>query len=264
MVSLLLECAAADKDMLSARLWEAGTSGIVERDAAGGGVELQAFFESEFPAAEFAEFHPRWQAGDATDWVRVFEDSWQPFPVGGKWFLVPEWRDDPAPAGRLRLTIHPGRACGTGWHPATQLSLCALEQHLRPGDVVLDLGTGSGILAEAAVLLGARFAAGCDIDREAAAIARENLRGVERSGVFAGSVRSVASGAIDFVIANINAETIVMLLPEIARVARDRIALAGFPERDLARVRKALAVSFDETAVDEQDGWILLAATLRR
>jgi ribosomal protein L11 methyltransferase len=256
--SLFLRCTDAEKDLLIERVWELETSGVVERDI-GDGLELQAFFDERFDAAEFSAHDPRWQEEAPTDWVQVFEDSWQPFPVGRRFYLVPEWRNEPTPDGRLRLTIHPGRACGTGWHPATQLSLLALEDYLKPGDTMLDLGTGSGILAEAALLLGARFVAACDIDAEAVAVARENLRrlGV---GLYLGSIRSVASGSIDLVMANINAETIAMLMPEIARIARDRVILTGFPERDLARVRRSLLGSFREFAALEQDGWMCLAA----
>jgi ribosomal protein L11 methyltransferase len=254
MVSLFLNCNSEQKDYLVEQLWELGTSGIVERDG-----ELQAFFDERFDASRFSAHDPRWQEEAPTDWVKAFEDSWQPFAVGRRFFLVPKWRGDPAPEGRIRLTIHPGRACGTGWHPATQLSLTALEEYLKPGDTMLDLGTGSGILAEAAMLLGARFVAACDIDREAVAVARGNIT---QPGValYAGSVRSVASRSVDLVMANINAETIAMLMPEIARVARDRVILTGFPERDAARVRGSLAGAFREVAELEQDGWICLVS----
>ena len=72
-----------------------------------------------------------------------------------RFFLVPEWRDDPAPEGRVRLIMHPGIACGTGTHAATRLCLTAMERHVAAGDSVLDVGTGSGILADAARVLGA-------------------------------------------------------------------------------------------------------------
>ncbi len=256
MYSVFLESAPADKDLLSAELWDLGAVGIVERDLPGGNVELQAFFpEPVVLPAPLAG--ARWQKEAEVDWVRVYQDAWQPFTVGERWFLTPEWRTDPPPEGRLRLIIHPGRACGTGWHPATQLSLMALEKHLKPGETVLDLGAGSGILSQAAALLGARRIAACDIDFEAAAIAARNLAGLPVS-VFAGSTRALRDGAADFTVANINAETIVSLASEIARLTRRCAAVAGFPERDAPRVRAALSRHFNIAAADELDGWASL------
>ena len=263
MLSLFLYCTDAEKDLLSSALWDTGTTGIVERDRPGG-IELQAFFDSEIPVAAFAAHNPHWQEEAPTDWVRVFEDSWQPFEVGARFYLVPEWRGDPAPSGRLRLAIHPGRACGTGWHPATQLSLLALERELAAGDRVLDLGTGSGILAEAALLLGASKVIACDIDFEAVTVARRNLEScLERVALFAGSVRSIAEQSVDLAVANINAETIVAVLPALARIAKLRIVLTGFPERDLPRVRTALPTALCETGLLEQDGWVCLTLAHR-
>ena len=79
-----------------------------------------------------------------------------PMEVGEKFFLVPEWRDDAPPPGRFRITVNPRMAFGTGVHESTRLCLEAMEEFVRPGSDVLDVGTGSGILAKAADLLGAR------------------------------------------------------------------------------------------------------------
>src|SRR5205085_2769695 len=110
-----------------------------------------------------------------TDWEQVARDSWPPLPVGKRFYLVPPWHTTPAPAGRIRLEINPGMACGTGWHPCTQLSLEALEEYVHPGASVLDVGTGSGILSIAAGLLGATHVFGCDIDFDAVSIAKERI-----------------------------------------------------------------------------------------
>src|ERR1700738_1813831 len=88
----------------------------------------------------------------------------QPMTVGARFFLVPEWRDDPTPAGRFRIAVNPGQAFGTGVHETTRLCLEAIEEFVRPGSAVLDVGTGSGILARAAALLGAKRVYGCDVD----------------------------------------------------------------------------------------------------
>src|SRR5215831_2815552 len=145
MFSLEIECDPDDRDLLIAELWEHGSEGIVELSPD----TVRAFFDdsadrralrSQFPGAREREEEQR-------DWVQSARDLLQPMRVGQRFFLVPEWRDDPAPDGRFRITINPGLAFGTGVHETTQLCLEALEEYVRPGVTVLDVGTGSGILA---------------------------------------------------------------------------------------------------------------------
>jgi ribosomal protein L11 methyltransferase len=126
--------------------------------------------------------------------------------------------------------MQPGMACGTGRHPATQLCLRALERVLRPGDTVLDVGTGSGILCEAARLLGAGKIAGCDIDADAIQIARRRVG----APLFVGSVHGVRDEWASVIVANINSFTIETLAPEFerARMAGGSLILSGFPEWD--------------------------------
>ena len=143
----------------------------------------------------------------------------------GAWSLTP--------AGRLRLAIYPGMACGTGRHPATQLALEAIEQYVRPGDSVVDVGTGSGILAAAAALVGAACVVGCDVDPDAIRIARERVS----IPMFVGSAGAIRSALADVVIANIDAATIEELAPEFARIRKPEsmLILTGFPEWDSSR-----------------------------
>ena len=231
MFSLLLHCAPLEEDLLTAELWEQNTAGIA--DEPGG---LRAFFEEDARAPEmlqrFAGFAPELRIEAETDWARVSRDAWPPMLVGERFFLAPPWRDDPAPAGRLRLEIDPGMACGTGRHPATQLCLEAMERYVHPGSTVLDVGTGSGILSAAAQLLGAARVFACDIDAGAVAIARRRVT----AAFFAGSIDAVASGTADVIVANINSETIERLRPEFERVRRhgtqSTLILSGFPEWD--------------------------------
>ncbi len=186
--------------------------------------------------------------------------AWQPVKVGKRFYLAPEWDESETPVGRIRLTVHPGMALGTGDHPATRLALTAMEQHLQPGERILDVGTGTGILLAAAFLLGAR-GAGCDIDYESARTARHNLiRDAHPPRVFAGSLRAVAPASADVVIANINAATHESLAAEYARVARRLIILAGFPERHEAGVEQALwAQGWHPAARLTDREWVCLA-----
>ena len=229
MFSLLLLCAPALEDELTAELWEAGTAGIVEEP---GG--LRAFFDDGFDERilllRFAAYAPELRREQAVDWEQISRDAWPPLLVGEKLFLAPPWRDDPTPNGRLRLEMTPGMACGTGHHPATQLCLEAMERCLRAGAVVLDVGVGSGILSAAAQLLGGGLVIGCDIDQDAVAIARERLS----SAVFVGSVDAVRSSFADAIVANISSAALEQLSGEFARVRKPDsvLILAGFPRWD--------------------------------
>lgn len=240
MFSITLNAAAAKRDELIADLWEEGTAGITESED-----WVRAFFEDAVDATRlvrrFDAYTPTLERVEEHDWVAEAQNQWQPFPVGERFYLVPEWRNDPAPCGRIRLTIYPGMACGTGTHPATQLCLRALEQHVTEGVSLLDVGTGSGILAEAARLLGADPVFACDIDPGAAAVARANLtKSIFNVPVFAGSVRSVRSGAVNVVAANLNLAALQSIRTDVLRVLRDGglLIVAGFREDESEQAAK--------------------------
>lgn len=200
----------AEQDALIAELWEAGTLGVTE-----GPGELEAWFETEEAAARFGSPQP----APTIDWVAKVQDEWPALEVGEKFFVVPPWNTDPTPPGRFRLEINPGQQCGTGQHPCTQKCLIEMERYVRPGDSVLDVGSGSGILSIAAKMLGAERVIACDIDETAA----------QPVPFFQGSVDAVRDGSFDVVIANISEDVIGDMLPDFLRVARVRI-LSGFQD----------------------------------
>jgi len=229
--SLLFRSPGDRQDLLVADLYECRTAGLSEEEFG-----LRAFFEEDRAAPElmarFAGFAPELRCEAPVDWEQATREAWPPISVGERFFLVAPWdRDSPSPPGRLRLEIYPGMACGTGRHPATQLCLTALERYVKPGARVLDVGSGSGILSDAARLIGAGTVMACDIDIHAVRIARERVN----LPMFVGSADAVRSGWADVIVANIDAATLERIAPELQRVRgpNSTLILSGFPEWDL-------------------------------
>jgi ribosomal protein L11 methyltransferase len=242
MYSLFLECLETEAELLSVELWEEGAAGIQEETLPGARCRLRAWFVDPSGLLQrFSSFRPRVEADPNIDWELHSRQAWRPFEVGRRLYLAPEWDESATPRGRIRLTIHPGMALGTGAHPATQLCLQALDKHLVPSDTLLDVGTGSGILTAAGLRLGSARAYGCDIDPASAATARANLlRDALPAAVFAGSTRAVRSLSVDVLAANINAVTHETLAAEYARMARRLLVLSGFPDRYVPRIERAM------------------------
>jgi ribosomal protein L11 methyltransferase len=155
----------------------------------------------------------------------------------------------------LRIAVNPGLAFGTGVHETTQLCMEALEDYLAPGMSVLDVGTGSGILAVAARLLGAGRIYACDIDAVAVEIAG-GLKDPPRR--FVGSVDAVASGSVDVVVANISPETIVRLGPDLLRVRRAGGVLlaSGLEGADIGKVQEKMP---EAREIRHKGEWALMA-----
>ena len=249
MFSILFHSPTEREDYLVAELWELGTQGIVEEE---GGI--RAFFDGRSNPvswlARFAEFSPELRHEALTDWSQISRDAWPPLDIGERFFLVAPWSTHPTPAGRLRLEINPGMACGTGRHPCTQLCLEAIGRYVRLGDLLIDIGTGSGILSAAALLVGAGRVVACDIDPQAVRIASERT---DDPHLFIGSADAIRSASADVVVANIDAATIEGIAPELARVLKpaSTLILSGFPEGDVPD-------GFQPKETLRLDGWICL------
>ena len=155
------------------------------------------------------------------DWMAAWKQHYHPIPIGSKLLILPAWIEQHDTA-RIPVRIDPGMAFGTGTHPSTQLCLEMLETYVRPGQPIIDIGCGSGILSIAAVKLGSRHALAVDIDPAALRGTRENAaaNGVEQQiEVGQGSLQHILSGCFSIqqaplVLANILAPVLVEMLEQ--------------------------------------------------
>jgi ribosomal protein L11 methyltransferase len=260
MFSIDLACAPKDKDLTIAELWEAGCTGIVELDDDGG---MRVFFDDDARASSLqSRFGGEIKPADTRDWVAFAHEYLKPMEIGERIFVCPEWRDDPTPPGRIRIVVNAGLAFGTGAHETTRLCLEALERHLKPGMTVVDVGTGSGILAEAAVKLGAGEVHANDNDPEAVAVARENFQRAEVDVALSlGSADVFPENFADLIVANISPAWISDLAPEWVRILKPggRAILSGFEADDIPRVSAALEAAGARIAAEfGEHGWRMI------
>lgn len=151
------------------------------------------------------------------DWAHAWKKFYHPLRIGRRVVLKPTWETFAARPDDIIIELDPGMAFGTGLHPSTRLCIAALEELVRPGDAVLDLGTGSGVLALVAAKLGAGQLLATDIDTLAVQVARENahLNHIplgEQLQIEHGSIPHDQPGRFQVIVANILAEVLVDLL----------------------------------------------------
>jgi len=230
--------------------------------------ELEAELTAEFGecVAGFA-----WRVVEDRVWEREWLKDFRPMRFGERLWVIPGGMELPLEAGAeaITLALDPGLAFGTGTHPTTALCLRYLDS-LRAelvGARVLDVGCGSGILAVAALRLGAATAVGVDIDPQAEIATRENA---ERNGVAAQvSLQPAAppwpGAPYDFTLANILAGPLVELAPDIAAATRagGGVVLAGLLAAQAAEVMAAYAPHFAMVEFGTVDGWTCLAGRRR-
>jgi ribosomal protein L11 methyltransferase len=244
MFSIDLTCTTEAKDTTIADLWELGSTGIIELADTDQMASLRAFFDDDALQPELqVRYNGQIAPADLRDWVAFAHEFLKPMEIGQRIFVCPEWRDDPTPPGRIRITVNAGLAFGTGAHETTRLCLEAIERHLQPGMIVFDVGTGSGILAEAAVKLGAGKVFATDNDPEAVTVAKENF---EKAGVAVevtgNSIETYPDHFADIVVANISPAWIADLAAQWVRVLKPNglAILSGFEGADVPGVQAAL------------------------
>jgi ribosomal protein L11 methyltransferase len=192
------------------------------------------------------------------DWVRLTQSQFEPIPITDRLWIVPSWHVAPDPEA-ITLVLDPGLAFGTGSHPTTRLCLQWLEAGLKGGESVLDYGCGSGILAIAAVKLGAGPVIGVDVDTQAITASRDNA---ERNQVTAGfSLPDTApAGQFDVLVANILTNPLKALMPLLAARVKPggRIALSGILAEQAEEVMALYGQAFAMRLWREAEGWVCL------
>jgi len=200
------------------------------------------------------------------DWATSWKEFFHSIKVGERIVIKPSWEEYAATPEDLVIELDPGMAFGTGTHHTTAMCCRALEQVVQPGDVVFDVGTGSGILAVAAAKLGAGKVHAVDLDSVAVRVAKENVT-INNVGhvveVKQGDLLTGVSGQADLVIANIIATIVIQLLADIpARLKEGGIFIASgiITERLSEVVAAMVAQNLVVEKVIEEGGWVAVVA----
>ena len=255
------------KDAVVGELSQCGATGFWENgEPASGITRLEAFFSANadmqdveirlhevFVRASLSAPSMTVAPVAERDWLGEWKKSYVSFPIGTGFYIIPSWSDAGCPPDRFPIRIDPGQAFGTGTHETTQLTLELLEtlrQRIDASRQIMDLGTGSGILAIAARLLGFQRIAGCDNDADSVKVAVENIeRNVDGVSAYCGSIDAVSSESVDLLLCNLTADVIIQLFAEIVRTMRaGGIAiLSGILVEQREQIRNVL----------DRAGWII-------
>ncbi|MBQ2933631.1 MAG: 50S ribosomal protein L11 methyltransferase [Clostridia bacterium] len=213
---------------------------IAESDNA---VEAVSYLRERFTACGI-ESEIKCELVDDADWNENWKKYFKAFEIGNRLAVCPSWEDYNNVDNRTVISLDPGAAFGTGSHATTSLCLEILEKHVTPNTTVLDIGTGSGILAIAADLLGAKSAIGVDIDAQSVktAIANAEINGVsEKTEFLVGDLADKISGKYDIVCANIVADVVMRLFDNVANFMKDDgiLIVSGIIDMRSAEVEKS-------------------------
>ena len=215
---------------------------------------LETFIRAQLPEAPIRHEFLEDQA-----WERTWMDAYEPIQISEKFWIVPEWMEAPE-ADAVNIKLDPGLAFGTGNHASTFLCLQWLGKTDVKDKIVIDYGCGSGILAVAALLLGAKYAYATDIDPQAVLATKQNaeLNGVlDRLYVGLPEEFNTELGEqkADVFVANILAGPLMMLEPEFAKLVKPEaeFALAGVIEEQVADVTSIYSKHFDILEVEKRD-----------
>lgn len=203
------------------------------------------------------------------DWSTAWKKYYHPTKIGQRLIVVPCWEDYTLKDGEVRVTLDPGMAFGTGTHETTRLCMQLLEEVVKPNTSMLDIGTGSGILAITALLLGAKAAVGVDIDELSVKIAQENayLNHVgEQIKLVCGDLTDKISGRYDVLCANIVADVIIRLSRDVKQFMYENSVLlvSGIIDERCDEVVEALesqGLALEQSVTE--NGWVAMRLSLK-
>ncbi|MGC4046415.1 MAG: 50S ribosomal protein L11 methyltransferase [Armatimonas sp.] len=198
------------------------------------------------------------------DWADSWKQYFKPQKIGERFVVRPSWEEYTPAEGDLIILIDPGMAFGTGLHATTRLCLRALEQLVKPGDTVADVGTGSGILAVGAILLGAASVEATDNDPLAVKIARENAELNSQTDTIQVEVaENPPSGPFDIVVANILPDVILGMADGLTAAVKPGgyLVVSGIIERRAEDVREGLrARGLEVLSTEPEAEWVAIVA----
>jgi ribosomal protein L11 methyltransferase len=197
-------------------------------------------------------------------WEREWLKDFHAMRFGRRLWVVPHHEPPPTDAAAVMVRLDPGMAFGTGTHPSTALCLTWLDSRLPADATVIDYGCGSGVLAIAAAKLGARAAHAYDIDPQALIATRDNATANNAAQVRVHATAASLPPAVDVVIANILAGTLVELAPQLRGYLKPggQLVLAGILKQQVHEVRAGFQSWLDLTVFAERDGWSALSGSL--
>lgn len=229
-------------------------AGLFEQDT-----EFDALLASLNDVAPERALQWKLETLEDADWVRLTQAQFEPIQISARMWIVPSWHEAP-PNADIVLQLDPGLAFGTGSHPTTRLCLRWLDENIQGGERILDYGCGSGILAIAALKLGAGQASGTDIDTNAVIASRANAQMNAVRALFAApeAIRDVRA---DIVVANILAKPLQVLAPLLANHCRPggMLVLSGILREQADAVIETYAGIATLQIWRAEDGWVCLA-----
>lgn len=201
---------------------------------------------------------------DEEDWANAWKEYYKPTKVSKRIVVVPTWEEYTVPYGDLPIYLDPGMAFGTGTHPTTQLALQLVEEYLQPGQEVIDVGCGSGILSIAAEKLGAGEVLALDLDPVAVQKTKENC-GQNHTGritVQEGNLLQGVTRTADIVVANILAEILQQMMYDLPRVLKPGGVFIGsgiIANKQADIIEDLQRVGFMDIRLIRQDDWVAVA-----
>lgn len=200
------------------------------------------------------------------DWESAWKQYFKPVHVTDRIVVKPEWEEYSPQEGEIVIEIDPGMAFGTGTHETTSMCINQIEKNLKAGDRVIDIGSGSGILSMAAVLLGAEKATGVDLDPVAVRVALENVELnnlQDKIEILHGNLTDVIREKADIVVANIMADIILILLEDVREFIKDDgmfISSGIIQEKRAAVEARLLEKNFSIVEVETKGEWCAITA----